>query len=443
MTVPPILSRRQVIRVLGAGAGVAGTATLLGACAPSGGPDASRTSPTGASSAGAGTDGSRAPAEFGFAAWSLNEEAAAPVIQSLLDDYAARTGDTISTVSYPYNEYLNQLILQAQGGQFTGAAQLDINWLGAMAQLGLLRDLSEFTSGVGYTEAALASGQLDGVQLGLPWTTGAIGLIANRDILDSAGLGDSFDTIEEFEAGLQAIKDSNPDVIPFGGMTAVDNLKDILAWMMTFGSPVVVDGDTTLGDEGSVEAVAFWKRLYDAELIPPALNRFDARALFAQARMGMYEDAIVGRGAVTSQAPEGFGDLLVPLARPVPSGGAAASLLWGHLIVVIDGDGSDAAAAMAATLTADPEIAVGYFEDLGLPPTTDGALAAPEVASDEYTIQFTERITSSAVSSPFRPFAAGAQMESVVAEQVQRVLVGRADPQEAMDAAAEGVRALL
>jgi multiple sugar transport system substrate-binding protein len=429
------------MHILGVGTGAAGVGTVLASCAPTAEEEAAPATASATESPAASS--AAGPATFGFASWGLNEEAAAPVIEGLLDAYSSGTGDTLETVSYPYNEYLNQLTLQVRGGQFTGAAQLDINWLGALAQLGVLRDMSDYAAEADYTDAALASGQLDGVQLGLPWTTGSIGLIANRQILDTAGVGDTFATIEDFEAALNEIKASNPAVIPFGGMTAVDQLKDILAWMMTFGSPVVENGDVTLGDEGSVAAVEFWKRLYDAELIPPALNRFDARALFAQGGMAMYEDAIVGRGAVASQAAEGFADLLVPIARPAPSGGSATSLLWGHLVVVVEGEGSEAAAALASQLTGDPEVAVGYFEELGLPPTTETALADPAVVQDEYTTAFTERITADAVSNPLAAFPASTQLESVIAEQVQRVLVGEASAQEAMDAAAEGVRALI
>lgn len=430
------LSRRQILIALGLGAGTV-AAGGLSACAPSGGSNGEGTAGN------AGDDVDRSGDSFTFAAWSLNEEASQPVIQGVLDEYAEDNGVTIDTVAYPYAEYLNQLTLQMRGDQFTGAAQLDIAWLGAIASTGKLRDLSAYVEGAGYTESALASGQFEGKQLGLPWTTGAIGLIGNRQMLEAAGVSPEFATIDEFEAGLRALKAAQPDVTPYGAMTAVDGLKDVLAWMMTFGSPLVSDGEVTIGDEPSVEAVAWYKKLYDAELIPPALNRFDARALFAQGQLAMYEDAIVAKGAVASQAPEGFGDLLVPIARPAPAGGTPRSMLWGHLVVVVDGGASDAAAELARHITSDTDVVVDYFEALSLPPTTEEALAATEVVQDEYTVLFTERITVNAGPNPFWAYPNYAQMEAAVAERIQAVLVNDESPADAMKAAGEEIQELI
>lgn len=423
------MSRRQMLKTLGVGAGALGVAGLLPACAPSGGPGGQR-------SDGAGN-------AFGFAAWSLNEDAAKPVLESMVDNYAKAEGVQVKQVAYPYSEYLNQLTLQVRGGQFSGLAQLDIAWLGALAQLGALRDLSDIAEGAGYTSAALNSGRYQGKQLGLPWTTGAIGLVGNRELLDGAGVGTEFATVDDFESALREVKRADAGVVPYGAMTAVDGLKDVVAWMKTFGSPVIADGEVTIGDDASVEAVAWYKKLYDDGLIRPALNRFDARALFAQGKVAVYEDAVVGRSAVTEQAPDpDFGGKMVPIARPSAPGGSPTSTLWGHLLVVAEGDGADAAARMAGSFTADTETTVKYFEELGLPPTTKDALAASAVRQDDYTSAFTERITNEASPSPFWAYAKSSQLEATVAEAVQAVLVGDATPKDSMREAAEKLKGL-
>lgn len=428
-------TRRTVLQMLGLGAGAAS----LAACAPSGGGSTSR------SSGDASADGGNTTTEFSFGSWTLNEEAGKPVIQGLLDSYGKANGVTVKGVSYPFNEYLNQLTLQARGGQFKGAAQLDIAWLGALASLGTLKDLGPLADGRGYTEAALASGQHGGAQLGLPWTTGAIGLVSNSDILDRAGVSASPKTIDDFEAALVKIKALGDGMIPYAAATKVAQLKDILTWMETFGSPLL-DGDTvTIGDDPSVEAVTWYKSLYDQGLIAPDVDRFDARALFGQGRAAIYDDAIVGKAAVTKDSPvPDLAAKLDPLARPVlKAGDDPRSLLWGHVVVVIDGEGSDTAADFAQWITSDPETTIGYFEDLSLPPTTQEALKSDVVQGDAYTTTFTERITATATPSPFWRFPQYAQMESAVAEQVQAVLVGGTSPADAMAAAGRAVQGLI
>lgn len=64
------------------------------------------------------------------------------------------------------------------------------------------------------------------------------------------------------------------------------------------------------------------------------------------------------------------------------------------------------------------------------------------IAHVAHCTAFGERITATATPNPFWPFPQYAQMETVVAEQVQAVLVGKASPADAMKAAGKSVQAL-
>ena len=108
--------------------------------------------------------------EITFTGWSLNEGLSRDVIMGYTNTYAAENNLTINPVAFPFNEYLNQVLLQANGGQLSGAVQLDVAWMAPMATLGVLKDLGEVVPEGVYTDAALQSCQVDGVQYGLPWT---------------------------------------------------------------------------------------------------------------------------------------------------------------------------------------------------------------------------------------------------------------------------------
>jgi multiple sugar transport system substrate-binding protein len=382
---------------------------------------------------------------FSFASWTLNEEAGKPVVQGLLDTITKKDGLTVNPVSYPYNEYLNQLTLQVRGDKLVGAAQLDIAWLGALAALGKLRDLGDAAKDGGYTDTALASGKYEGKQLGLPWTTGAIGLVTNKDLLSRAGITQFPETIEDFEAALVELKGLGGGVVPYAASTKVAQLKDILFWMKTFGC-TLLDGDTvTIGDEASVDAITWYKKLYDQKLIAPDVDRFDARALFSQGRAAIYDDAIVGKGAVLKDSPDKeLADKLDPVARPVlKSGDDPQAQLWGHVIVVVEGEAANTASSFAQWMTSDPAATGEFFAKLALPPTTEKGLASDAVANDPFTKAFSERITTTASQNPFWRFPEYAQMETVIAEQVQAVLIGAASPADAMKTAGEQVQALV
>lgn len=422
------LNRRDLFRYSAVGLGV----VLLGAatgCAPG---------------AGAPSADPNAPAtNFDFASWSMSEDAIKPVLQSSVDAFAASKDVKIATPSYPFNDYLNQLTLQVRGGQFSGAAQLDVAWLSSLAALGKLVDLSSYTEGRGYTKSALAAGTRDGKQMGLPWTIAAIGLIANAEMLDKAGASPEPKTIDEFEDGLRALKGIG--VIPYAASTKTAGLKDILVWMQTFGSPIIEDGKAKLDGAEAVEAVTWYKKLYDDGLISPDVDRSAARSLFAQAKTAIYDDAVVGKTVVESQSPDAtLGDKMLPLTRPVlASGDTPQEVLWGHCVAVVDGEGAQTAAEFAQWLTSDEKQTVDFFSQLGLPPTTEKALTSASVADNAFVTAFGEKITVDATASPLWPYVTYAQMETAIAEEVQAVLIGQSSPAEAMKAANEAVNGLI
>lgn len=428
------MSRRRMLQLLGVGAGTA----ALAACAPSAG------SSTGA--AGTAASGG-AKTNFAFSSWSFTEEAAAPALEAIVAAYQDKEGVTIKDVSFPYNEYINQLTLQVKGGQFTGAAHVDVAWLGSLAAMGKLQDLSALTEGRGYTDAALTAAQFDGTQYALPWTIGAIGLISNSELLKKVGVeNDAFPTtVDEFEKTLKDLKALGGGLIPYAASTKAAQLKDILIWMQTFGSPLV-DGDTvTIGDDASVEAVTWYKSLYDQKLIAPDVDRFDARSLFAQGRAAIYDDAPVGRGAVTEESPDKDLDKkLNPVSRPVlKAGDTPQALVWGGAIAVVDGEGAATAGDFAQFATSDLDTVLADYEVRGLPPVTTEALESDTVKADTFGTLFSERITATATTNPFWKFTAYSQVETEIAEQVQAVLVGKTDPKTAMQKAGEAAQKLI
>ena len=415
---------------LGLGAAI-GSAAILSAC--------SSDNPT--------PSGSTAPAaasDFSFASWSITEDATKPVLQAALDKFAADKGVKITVAPYPYNDYLTQFVLAVNGGQFQGAAQLDIAWLPTLAATGKLADLGSFVSGRGYTTAALGTGQSNGTQFGLPWTTAAIGLIAHQGNLDKAGVTSMPTTIDGFEQALNKLK-AISGMIPYAGSTKVAQLKDMQVWMQTFGSPLLKDGKCTIGDDESIAAMTWYKKLYDAGLIAPDVDRAAARSLFSQGNVGFYDDAPAGKPGVIKSSPDtDLASKMIPIPRPVvKSGDTPQALAWGHLVIATSGATANTSGQFAQWITSDPTQTVDYFKQLALPPTTDTALKDASVTSDTFTSTFTSQVTATATPSPFWVFPQYAQMDSAVADQIQAVLIGQKSSADAMKAAGDAVNKLI
>jgi len=380
------------------------------------------------------------PQALTFTGWSLNEGLSRDVILGFTDTYATENNVAITPVAFPFNEYLNQVILQANGGQLSGVVQLDVAWMAPMSTIGVLKDLgADIPEGV-YSEAALASCQVNGVQYGLPWTTASIGMVANQELLTAAGVTELPTTIAEFEAALEALEAYNPDGIPYAGITDVAQLKDIIPWIYTFGGSLFAeDGSVSLGDEGSVAAVEWYASLLERNLIAADVDRFDARQLFAQGLVGFYDDAIVARSLAAGNKPADLDLTVVSLPRPVVNeGDAPQSLLWGHCVGVIDDAVADAGTAFALYLTGTPAVGISYFEQMSLPPTTIEALASDIVTSDTYVSSWSAEVTAYASANPFWIYPESARMEALLGEGVQLVLLGEASAADALaDTASE------
>ena len=145
-------------------------------------------------------------------------------------------------------------------------------------------------------------------------------------------------------------------------------------------------------------ALEWYKGLVDAGYVAPDMDRFTARQLFSQGKAAFYDDAIVVKGIVTKDTPiENLGDLIIPVPRPVlAEGDSPQSLLWGHIVVVFDGEQGDAAADWVQYLTSDTDTALNYFENMSLPPTTSEALNSDVVTSDEFISTWANQVTANA-----------------------------------------------
>jgi multiple sugar transport system substrate-binding protein len=421
------ISRRSLFAIAGA--------TALAACAPS------TPAPSTPAEDPLKDDGIK---DFNFTAWSLNEASTKDALQSIVDGYGSANSAKITTSAYPYNDYLNQVLLQIRGGTLTGAVQVDVAWLSTLVATGKLADISSLAGKADYTDASLGIGKVNGKQYGLPWTSAGIGLIGNKELLDRAGVTAAPKTITEFESALRALKGLGNGIVPWAAMTKVDQLKDFIAWMWAFGSPVVKDGKIVVGDDASVEALVWYKKLYDEKLIAPDVNRFDARALFAQGKAAFYEDAIGGKGAVVKASPDaGLAAKLMPISRPVKNASdKPAHLAWGHALVVLQGSGAAAAARFITAVTSTPAYSSDWFSKTGLPPVTKSALESAAVKNDAFTTAFTSTIGANVASDPFWIYPKFAQIQTALANGVQSALIGKASPKDALAAAKAEMDAL-
>ena len=415
----PTASRRQVLA-----AGGAGVLALLTGC-----------SNVVSNSSGSG-DG-----QIQFRGWSFQIKGEGPVVKQMVADYEKSAKMKVKEISLPYEGYLDQLVLQLRSADATGLVQVNLDWLSTVVATKKAKKLGSL-DGAGYTDEAVKAGQLDGTQYAMPWTTSAIGMVANPEVFAKADTSGEFRTIDEFERELAALRKVK-GVTPYAAVTEIAELKDIVPWIRTFGGAIIEDGKVTLGDAASVEAVRWYKSLQDRKLIAPSMDRFKARSLFANGSVGLYDDAPLAKSNLLGSDKPDLADKVRPMPRPVGPSGRPEALSWGRLLVVLDSDETAPAEKLARHLTTDTAAALTYFEGTSLPPVTTEALDDQAVQTDEFIAAFQKQIVPTAAASPFWAYPKFQNMEKILSQAVQAVLVGKEDAKPALTSAGRSIQELI
>ncbi|BAS26322.1 ABC transporter substrate-binding protein [Limnochorda pilosa] len=386
--------------------------------------------------------GSAQAAGLVYSGWLGEEGQARASVQYVIERWNQEHPDQAARwEGWPFSQALNQMILRYNSGAPVDTAHINTDWLpvlvgaGALVDLRTVLDPAVFET---FDPAALGAGTQDGVVYGLPRTIGSIAMISNPELLQKAGISRAPRTVKEFEAALAALRKADPDVIPYAFATDVGTLgKDFQMWLWTFGGRVFGDdGRVTIDGPEGVAALSWLKERVDRGEIAVGLSRFDARTLFANRRVGFYDDAVVAKGILRNQSGVASdGELLAfarPMARPVlEEDDPPAHLLWGHLLVVFDGPNAKAAARFAA-LAASTDAALVRYRNEGVPPATREALAAPEVKDDAWISGWVPALTRTARPAETEAFAQKAALEAIIAEEVQGALTGQKSVERAL-----------
>jgi multiple sugar transport system substrate-binding protein len=83
-----------------------------------------------------------------------------------------------------------------------------------------------------------------------------------------------------------------------------------------------------------------------------------------------------------------------------------------------------------------------WFAKAGLPSTTKAGLESSEVQNDTFTRNFATAVGANSEPDPFWVYPQFAQIQQVLATQVQAAVVGKVSPKDALTTAKEQMEAL-
>lgn len=403
---------------LGAGAGTL-AALFLSSCAPTG---------SGSSSG------------VNFTSWLFGNKSSAGAVGEAVEGFTQSTGVRVVDRTYPYAQYLNQLVLKSRGGRSSGIAHIDEEWMSTLVTAGVLKDLGGVVDQSLYPQRVIDSGLYRATRYAMPWTQSAIGIVTNTRLAREFGIDlASLTTVEAFTSALRTIKRADKSMIPYVPCTNVTQLKDYIAWVWAFGGTVVREGQVTLGDDGSIRALEYWKMLLDDGLIEPGIVRDDARTLFGQERAVFYEDAPQAINVVPkSSSDPGIAGVMAPLARPSTSNGTSANLLWSQPLVALSLNNE--VRALLQYMSTDNNGLQTMFDASGQPPTTNSALESSWFNQAAFHSQWNRVVTGSARRNPLWEFPLATTAQLLLDESIERGLKGTVSVSAALAEAREGLQ---
>lgn len=410
------ISRRALLQTGGVGA----LATLLAACSPA--PSGARNSLT-------------------FMSWIFAGRTVGP-IDDAVALYTRATGNAVRERVKPYNQYLNQLVLTARGGRMTGIAHIDEEWMSTLATAGVIQRLDHIVDVSLYPAVVDETGSLGGHRYSMPWAQSAIGMVINQGLFAEAGIDPAaIRNIDGFTDALRRFKNADSSLIPYAPCTDVTQLKDFIPWVWAFGGTVYDGREVTLGDEGSVQALDYWKMLLDDGLIQPGVNRESARTLFAQERTPIYDDAPQSSRVVPPQSsdPEIISKMAA-LPRPARDG-TGHNLIWSQPLVALD----DSAMTLEALefFSTEPEVQRILFEGVGNPPTTVVALESGWFQDNTFHREWFTTVAQNARRNPLWDFPIATSAQRAHDEAIERGLRGSVSTAQALKEGREALTELL
>lgn len=287
--------------------------------------------------------GAAQAADVSFMSFTYAEEANTKTVQALLDGFQTADKLSVEPLGYAWGDMQKNIFLRAKSNTLPDIAQLSERWLPTFASLDTLVDLNTVYGKdkleASFAPDALAMGQIGGKQLALPLLSGTIGMVANKAVLEQAGVAKAPETIDEFKAALVAVRDKVPNSVPYSMATKNNGsiLIDFMLWNWAHGGRIIDDeGKVVVDSDASRAALQFMVDLVKERLAAPEIDRPDSRRLMAQGASAFYFDAPQTRTFLRefSGKGEAFDANVLPMTTPVlKAGEKPVSVQWGHLLV--------------------------------------------------------------------------------------------------------------
>lgn len=366
-----------------------------------------------------------------FAHWQWLETGRGETLWEAVTAYSeANPGASFVQEATPFGDYATTLSTAMGGGQGPDVFVVLDGQFEIFADAGLLEPLDDVLAG-----AAINSSNepmvVDGAQLGVTWEQADYALLANKNVLDAAGITDMPTTLDELIAAAQLVEDNTDAdgfavrhrIAEFGGWSA-----DFQNWSYGYGGSWSDGTNLTIDSAENIAAVTAFKKMYDSGVMPVGDDAATFRDKFKQNALGFMIDnggaalSFTSGGAIT-------GTDIISAPLPFPSNGVHQKLI---LAVNANSENKELAKDFIRWFVTEEA------QTLLRPSMGAGTLATDAPLTPEFLAANPWAETYVAAGSGSRsPLIIGFELRSqeihqIILEAVERVITQGQDPAEAL-----------
>jgi raffinose/stachyose/melibiose transport system substrate-binding protein len=288
--------------------------------------------------------------------------------------------------------------------------------------------------------AGLSMTQVDGMQYGLPYNLGAVGIWYNKDLFEQAGIDAPPATWEELLADVQTFKEAG--IVPISLAAGAADTWTSMFWFAYLSVRIcgqegmnvaITTGDWT--GECFVKAAQELQRLVDLEPFQAGFLAATHPAQEGEFGNGKAAMMLQGQWASSAQASEseskeGIGDALGWFPFPLVEGGAglATDVFGGGDNFIVGRDAPPEAVEFAKWLTTDPDIIARWVASGdGILPTLNGS---ESLTTDPNLASILEARGDATFAQGYLDQVTSPELGATINEQVGGLVAGAVTPEE-------------
>ena len=308
------------------------------------------------------------PVELTFVNWIGAEEATADDMEAMLAAFEEKYPYIkVNSVTLPWGEMGNQLLVMALGGDAPDVSMVHTLWVGPLLEAGVLAPLNDILPNQDDYFPSTFQGKYVGDDLMyVTWAPSPIVLYYNYDLLEQAGYDGppkTFDEMIQMAYDVAALGDDIFGIPVHEGAAGNAGFYFLGNYMWNQGGQLFDEnGNVAVNTPENVKAFTLAQQLANDKVTPDGLILRDFRDLFSQGKIGFHFDGEFGVGIIKNFSDgnmilnEDYGVTLVP--GPDPETPGESFFIEHQLAVYKDSEHKKEAALLIDFLTGPEGMAI-------------------------------------------------------------------------------------